>query len=98
MKDTRSIWNIHTDLELLLTEFEKIDYLTNTIFETLETIDYEKTENTKAQMVLGLSESRKDLTICTSLLMDTTDRIRNDLSAIAENILNLYNKEKATEK
>ena len=98
MKDTRSIWNIHTDLELLLTEFEKIDYLTNTIFETLETIDYEKTENTKAQMVLGLCESRKNLTICTSLMKDTTDRIRDDLSAITENVLNLYNKEKATEK
>ena len=97
MKDVHDIWNIHADLELSLAEFEKLDYLTNNLLEISTPIDDEQTATEKVQNALRFYESRKDMSVCVSLLMDTIDSIKESLTSTTENLWNLHTEGKSTE-
>ena len=80
MSDT---WKIGNDLEMTVTELDKLDFLANTIFEAATTAEDETTYSEKVSKALMFYAERKNIATCASLLLDTIDMIRNELKKTA---------------
>lgn len=80
MTDT---WKISNDLQLTLTEFEKLEYLANNIYEMATPFEGEQTQSEKVSKALMFYAERKNIAVCASLLLDTIDMIRNELKKTA---------------
>ena len=86
-------FSVHADLELLMVEMEKLDYLASTICDLVSPIEDEKTPQEKAQKALDFYESRKEMQICSSLLLDVLNSIRSDLTGATNDLWFLIHEE-----
>ena len=78
--------SIHSDLELLITEFEKVDYLLGNLCDAVSPISDEKTEQEKIKKALDFYESRKEMQICSSLLCDVIHMIGTNLTGATNDL------------
>lgn len=76
---TMDAWKTKNDIELTLVEFDKLDYLTNAIFEAATPIESAKTDREKITEALMFYDQRRDIATCASLLMDTISMIKAEL-------------------
>ena len=80
MSDT---WKIGNDLEMTVTELDKLDFLANTIFEAATTAEDETTYSERVSKALQFYAERKNIATCALLLLDTVDAIRKELTNTA---------------
>lgn len=84
--EKQKVFSVHSDLELLSVEMEKLDYLASNLCDLVSPIEDEKTTQEKVQKALDFYESRKEMQICSSLLMDVLNSIRSDLTSATNNL------------
>lgn len=91
--DKHKAMSIHGDLEILITELEKVDYLLSNLCDAVSPISDEKTAQEKVQKALDFYESRKEMQICSSLLCDVIHTIGTDLTGATNDLWELIHSE-----
>ena len=89
-KDTKNMidtWKVKNDLQLTISDFEKMEYLADSIYQKATPIEDYSTSKEKLARALSFYADRREFAICASLLMDTMIAIKNSLKEVEESIV-----------
>ena len=91
--DKSKAMGIHSDLESLMTETEKLRYLASNLCDLVSPLEDAKTPQEQAQKAMDFYGTRKEMQICSSLLMDVLHSIRSDLTGATNELWCLIHEE-----